>query len=135
MRRRHTHFVYIAPLITILAWSQETLPELGFPVAKSTKSGAIKVRGIHGIVVDENEAVIPKADVIVRRKAGDHAQEVARDKSDAMGRFRMNVPKGKYDVAISRLGFRQETVSVDVRPDGRLGFKVVMTVQETVLVN
>jgi hypothetical protein len=121
--------------MTIPAWSQESLPELGFPLASSTKRGAIKVRSIYGIVADEHGAVIPAADVIVRQEFAGDVREITRGKSDAMGRFKMNAPNGNYEVAISRLGFKQVTVFVHVRSDGGPGFKVVMTVQETVLVN
>ncbi len=119
--------------LTGVSWSQEKLPELGFPIAKEAQS--TKVSGIRGIVVDENGALIPKAELILRRVWRGHTLEIARIETDAEGRFQLIASKGKYEVEVRRWGFKEERIPIEVSHKGAPGFRVEMMVQEVTLVN
>ena len=109
----------------ISALSQEQLPEFGFPVANSKQKQPVEVQNVRGIVVDEVGAVIPKADIVLRRKEGEYSVEITRDPADSVGRFRLECTRGKYEVVIHKMGFKVEVVPASVSRKGGPGCKVV----------
>jgi Carboxypeptidase regulatory-like domain len=115
-------------LLGLGATAQVRLPELDFPSANGKHEQPIKVKAIRGIVVDENDAVIPNAQVEIRRVNGDKVVEVAKSATDSVGRFQYDATKGNYQLNIRARGFRQETVPLEISKKGWPGFKVLLTV-------
>ena len=127
--RAHAAILVLVLSAAISALSHEQLPEFGFPVANSKQKPPIEVQSVRGIVVDEVGAVIPKAEIVLRRKEGEHSVEITHDAADSAGRFRLSAPKGKYEVVIHKMGFKDEIVPLSVSRKGGPGFKVVMKAQ------
>jgi hypothetical protein len=109
------------------------LPELGFPIAKENQ--ITRVASICGIVVDENGALIPKAEVILRRVKGGHTVEIARVETGPEERFQLSASSNRYEVDVHRLGFKEQRIPIQVSRKGAPGFRVQMVVQAVVLVN
>jgi hypothetical protein len=97
-------------LIGLGATAQVRLPELDFPSANGKHERPMKVKSIRGILVDENDAVIPNPQVEIRRLTGDKVIEVAKNATDSVGRFQVDVPKGKYQGLFRANGFGQKIV-------------------------
>jgi hypothetical protein len=115
-------------LIALDAAAQVHLPELDFPSANGKHEQPIKVQTVRGIVVDENDAVIPNAKVEIRRVDRDRIDEVAKSATDSVGRFRYDASKGRYQLTIRAKGFREEIVPLEISKKGWPGFKLTLTV-------
>ncbi len=120
-------------LAAIFAWPQEQLPELGFPIANATLT--TRVRTVRGIAVDEQGAVIQKAEIALQRVRSGRAVGIAKTETDSEGSFQLSATKGRYQVVVRALGFKDERLPVEVSPKGIAGFKVEMKVRTVVLVN
>ena len=119
-------------LIGFSTAAQVRLPELDFPSANEKHERPIRVKTIRGIVVDENNAVIPNAQVRIRRIDGDKVVEVAKSATDSVGRFRHDATEGRYQLNIRMRGFREETVSLEISKTGWPGFKVTLTLNKSI---
>jgi hypothetical protein len=127
--KRHCKFgVSLLLLIALDAAAQVHLPELDFPSANGKHEQPIKVQTIRGIVVDENDAVIPNAQVEIHRVDGNQVVEVTKNATDSVGRFQYDAAKGKYRLTIRAKGFREEIVPLEISKKGWPGFKLTLTV-------
>ena len=120
-------------IATNFARPQERLPELVFPIANATQT--TRVRTVRGIVVEEQGAVIPKAEIALQRVRAGRTVGIAKTETDSEGRFQLSVAKGRYQVVVRALGFKDERLPIEISPNGMAGFKVEMKVSTVVLVN
>ena len=120
-------------LAAIFAWLQEQLPELGFPIANATQT--TRVRTVRGVVVEEQGALIPKAEIALQRVRAGRTVGIAKTETDSEGRFQLSLAKGRYQVVVRGLGFKDERLPIEITPKGMAGFKVEMKVTTVVLVN
>jgi Carboxypeptidase regulatory-like domain len=118
---------------TNFARSQEQLPELGFPIANATQTTRVKT--VRGIVVEEHGAVIPKAEIALQRVRAGGTVGIAKTETDSEGRFQLSATKGRYQVVVRALGFKDERLPIEISPKGIAGFKVEMKVGTVVFVN
>jgi len=126
---------FAAPLLLLIglgATAQVRLPELDFPSANGKHERPIKVKSIRGIVLDENDAVIPNAQVEIRRVGGDKVVDVTKSATDSVGRFQYDATKGRYQLTIRARGFREEAVPIEISKNGWPSFRVTLTVARIV---
>ena len=107
--------------------AQVKLPELKFPSANGSRAEPVKVKRIHGIVVDINGAVIPKVQVELQRDEGGKFVDVGSVFTDSLGRFDFSAPGGKYQLTFRGRAFREEVVHVETSEKGWPGFKLTLT--------
>jgi hypothetical protein len=119
-------------LIGLGTTAQVRLPELDFPSANGKHEQPIRVKAIRGIVVDENDDVISNAQVEIRRVDGDKVVEVAKNVTDAVGRFQYDATRGRYQLTIRARGFREEAVPIEISKKGWPGFKLTLTVAKII---
>ena len=86
-------------------------------------------------MVEEHGAVIPKAEIALQRVRVGRTVGIAKTETDSAGRFQLSATKGKYQVVVRALGFKDERLPIEISPKGMVGFKVEMKVQTVVLVN
>ena len=132
MRRIKVLLLFL-PFAAIFARPQEQLPELGFPVANAAQT--TRVRSVKGIVVEEHGAVIPKAEIAVQRVRAGRTVGIAKTETDSEGRFQLSAAKGRYQVVVRALGFKDERLPIEISPKGVAGFNVEMKVSTVVFVN
>lgn len=90
---------------------------------EKTKQARIpkRIRDLFGLVVDEQGAVIPDADLILEESPSKTV--VARAKSDDSGRFSFEAKAGAYNLRIQKRGFLAAEIPVEIKPDQPLDYE------------
>jgi hypothetical protein len=88
------------------------LPELGFPIAKAIQT--TRVRAVRGIVVDAQGALIQEVEIALQRVRSGRTVGIAETETDSEGRFQLGVAKGRYQVVVRKLGFKDERLPIEI---------------------
>lgn len=94
-------------------------------VLAASLSAQSQVGSVHGQVLDQTGAVIPNADITVKREDG----QTISAKSDGSGNYAIrNLPAGKYNVAVEEKGFRPNAQEIELAPGENKKLNVTLQV-------